>query len=160
MSLTRPPICPKHPLSHEPKLLSRSQLIFLRLQPCNMNRFTSVINSFNASRSLDRAFVLRTLRRQAETAKTLRGSSNRPRLLFSTSFSPVRTICINGIPVQEDTQGVQALLSDAAQACFTAEYYYQLVKDDLEIVTQGDNVILLPLSFPYDLLPAPNQNQN
>lgn len=94
---------------------------------------------------MDRSFVLQSLKQQLDVAKSLRRYDNRPRLVYSKTFVPVKTICIKGIPVLEDNHGVQAYFNEAAQLTFSAQYYYGLVNKDIEIVMQHDNVVLLPL---------------
>lgn len=107
-------------------------------------KFASIFKSL-AVRSMDRNFVLQSLKQQLDVAKSLRRYDNRPRLIHSKNFVPVKTICIRGVPVLEDNQGVQAYFNDAAQLTFSAQYYYGLVNKDIEIVMQHDNVVLLPL---------------
>lgn len=146
MSLTQPQLCLRLQQSHEPKLLPPLQFSLSLLSRMSLQRFTSIFRT--GVRSYDRRFVLESLSTQIKVAKSLRRFDNRPRLIFSSTFVPVKTIFIGGIPVAEDSNGVQAYLLHPAQATFSAEYYYQLVEADIEVVMQRSNVVLLPIPSP------------
>nr|QWX94186.1 hypothetical protein [Gonipterus platensis Macula-Like virus] len=144
-----PPLFPRLRPSHEPKLLSHFQLIIQNLLKMSTLKFTSMFKNFTL-RSMDRKFVEQSLKFQIDVAKAIRKVDNRPRLIYSSTFVPVKTVFIECTPVLEDSQGVQAYFNDAAQLTLSPEYYYDLINKDIEIVMQHNNVVLLPLpSFKH-----------
>lgn len=103
--------------------------------------FSSAFRSLSA-RSMDRCFVAKSITQQINIAKRIRDIDNKPRFLFSKHFVAVRSVKIGEFDVLVDANGAQAVFSDPANACFTCEYYFSYVKQNPEIISSLDSVLL------------------